>query len=233
MDPDGGRIAAPEAIAAEISRLALDGLRASGSLFYWIDPARRMVDTALVGLPARFYSDYRDRMEAVDPSNIDRMTAGGHSVTQLRGPGRTMGDRAAAYCRLLDGYGIADVIDLMFWHEGVAVAGIGILKCRDDPATSVETLATAAAIQRFVEFTLTRDERVARFRRRSAMARHFLFTPRETEVAERVLEGLTNSEIAAALEMKLPTVKSHLLQILGKSGCATRTKLAAELHRLV
>lgn len=232
MDHQPRLLTAPEPIAAEISRLALTSLRASGALFYWIDQTQSMADVSLVGITPRFYHDYLGRMEAVDPSNISRMTAAGHSLTQLRRAHHPMPEQAATYARLLSGYGVADVLDLMFWSEGVAVAGIGILKRENDPATCAETLATAGAVQRFIEFTLRKDPRFGRARRRRAMTQQFQLTMRETEVAELVFAGLTNGEIAAALDMRLPTVKSHLLQIFAKSGCTTRTKLAAELHRL-
>lgn len=232
MDHQPRLLSEPEPIAAEISRLALTSLRASGAFFYWIDPSRTMADVSLVGIAPRFYHDYLGRMEAVDPSNISRMTAAGHSLTHLRRADHPLTEHAATYARFLSGYGVADVLDLMFWSEGVAVAGIGILKRDEDPATCAETLATASAMQRFIEFTLRKDPRLGRARRRRAMTQRFQLTMREAEVAELVFAGLTNAEIAGALDMRLPTVKSHLLQVFAKSGCTTRTKLAAELHRL-
>ncbi len=140
---------------------------------------------------------------------------------------------AERYTQLLRRYDVSDVIDLMFWADGVPVAGIGVLKRWDDPASCDATLATAAALQRFMEFTLQKHQRFMHTRRRRALREHYGLTAREADVARLVFEGLTNEDIARALCIRVPTVKSHLMQIFGKTGCGNRTKLGAILHGLV
>ncbi len=49
-------------------------------------------------------------------------------------------------------------------------------------------------------------------------------TPREAEVLELMVEGLSNSEMAARLFVSLPTVKSHVASILRKLGVRDRTQ---------
>ena len=49
-------------------------------------------------------------------------------------------------------------------------------------------------------------------------------TPREAEVLELMVEGLSNSEMAARLFVSLPTVKSHVGSILRKLGVRDRTQ---------
>lgn len=49
-------------------------------------------------------------------------------------------------------------------------------------------------------------------------------TPREAEVLELMVEGLSNSEIAARLFVSLPTVKSHVASILRRLGVRDRTQ---------
>lgn len=49
-------------------------------------------------------------------------------------------------------------------------------------------------------------------------------TPREAEVLELMVEGLSNSEMAAQLFVSLPTVKSHVASILRKLGVRDRTQ---------
>lgn len=49
-------------------------------------------------------------------------------------------------------------------------------------------------------------------------------TPREAEVLELMVEGLSNSEMAARLYVSLPTVKSHVASILRKLGVRDRTQ---------
>ena len=48
-------------------------------------------------------------------------------------------------------------------------------------------------------------------------------TPRETEVLEQLLEGKSNKEIAAVLDLQVVTMKLHMKGILRKLGAANRT----------
>ncbi|HEY3471771.1 MAG TPA: AAA family ATPase [Amycolatopsis sp.] len=52
-------------------------------------------------------------------------------------------------------------------------------------------------------------------------------TPRETEVAAHVAEGLTNKQIAALMHISERTAESHVQHILTKLGLANRTGIAA------
>jgi two-component system, NarL family, response regulator YdfI len=52
-------------------------------------------------------------------------------------------------------------------------------------------------------------------------------TLREQEVLEMMMEGLSNKEIAAHLNISAHTVKFHISSILGKLGASTRTEAAA------
>ncbi len=51
-------------------------------------------------------------------------------------------------------------------------------------------------------------------------------TARENEVAQLVVEGYTNSEIADELCISLSTVKCHMQKIFKKIGVANRTMLS-------
>ena len=52
-------------------------------------------------------------------------------------------------------------------------------------------------------------------------------TLREREVLEMLMEGLSNKELAAHLNISAHTVKFHISSILGKLGASTRTEAAA------
>jgi DNA-binding NarL/FixJ family response regulator len=57
-------------------------------------------------------------------------------------------------------------------------------------------------------------------------------TPREQQVAQLLVRGLTNKEIAARLEISEHTVKFHLNGLLRKLGVSTRTEAVVQAARL-
>jgi DNA-binding NarL/FixJ family response regulator len=50
-------------------------------------------------------------------------------------------------------------------------------------------------------------------------------TAAESLVLQRLLQGLSNKAIAAALVLSPRTVESHISRLLAKTGCHTRTQL--------
>ncbi|RKS70988.1 regulatory LuxR family protein [Actinomadura pelletieri DSM 43383] len=57
-------------------------------------------------------------------------------------------------------------------------------------------------------------------------------TPRETQVAELVAEGLGNQQIAVRLGITVSTVKKHVSRVLAKSDCDSRVRFALLWRRL-
>ena len=64
---------------------------------------------------------------------------------------------------------------------------------------------------------------------REAFARRYGLSRREAEVAELVLRGYGNPEIATALGIALTTAKRHLTRIFRKTGVRSRTRLVNRL----
>ena len=56
-------------------------------------------------------------------------------------------------------------------------------------------------------------------------------SPRETEVLHLLIKGLTNPEIANALNISFGTAKAHVRAILAKLQVTDRTEAAAEAYR--
>jgi DNA-binding NarL/FixJ family response regulator len=54
-------------------------------------------------------------------------------------------------------------------------------------------------------------------------------TPREWQVAGLIGQGLTNKEIAARLEIQVPTAKAHVHQVLAKLGASRRGEVVLHL----
>jgi DNA-binding NarL/FixJ family response regulator len=57
-------------------------------------------------------------------------------------------------------------------------------------------------------------------------------TPRQQEIASRVLRGVSNKRIAGELDLTEQTVKDHLSAVFRKLGIHHRTELAARVRPL-
>ena len=55
-------------------------------------------------------------------------------------------------------------------------------------------------------------------------------SPRETEVLRLIATGRTNAEIAADLYISVPTVKTHVAQVLRKVGARDRVALVVAAY---
>jgi len=54
-------------------------------------------------------------------------------------------------------------------------------------------------------------------------------TPREWEVAHLIGDGFTNKEIASSLDIRVPTAKAHVHQVLAKLGARRRWEVVSRL----
>jgi DNA-binding NarL/FixJ family response regulator len=63
-------------------------------------------------------------------------------------------------------------------------------------------------------------------RRQEAATRLAALSPRETEIAGLVAEGLSNAEIGRRVHMSEPTIKTYVSRVLTKLDCANRVEIA-------
>jgi DNA-binding CsgD family transcriptional regulator len=54
------------------------------------------------------------------------------------------------------------------------------------------------------------------------------FTPREKDILQAIAEGKTNKEISESLRISFETVKSHVRNLLAKTGASSRTELISK-----
>ena len=63
------------------------------------------------------------------------------------------------------------------------------------------------------------------------MAKSTEFTERELDVLRHLAEGLTDKEIADALQLSVTTVRYHVNNLISKTGSSSRTELAVNAVR--
>ncbi len=116
--------------------------------------------------------------------------------------------------------------------EAVNVRVSGVLLADSTGAELSAALRAAAAGLAVVSSEIAKDILATLYaaRQRSRIESESLsavpeeLTPREHEVLEMMVEGLSNKEIAVQLNVSVHTVKFHISSILSKLGAATRTE---------
>jgi two-component system nitrate/nitrite response regulator NarL len=123
----------------------------------------------------------------------------------------------------------SDEQGVIAWAE----AGVSGLLARDvdvdDVAQAVETTAQGGTVcsPRLAALLLRRVAKAAEDRSMTAP-----LTSREREIAALLEQGLSNKEIAANLQIELPTVKNHVHSILTKLKASRRGQAAAMLRNV-
>jgi DNA-binding CsgD family transcriptional regulator len=194
---------------------------ASCCVFYRIAAQLEPHDFLLQQLRADMHERYLTHYRQVDPLQPRNCQLTGRSVVPLRLGMSAQGDSAnQRYGRFLQGYGVVDVVEVLAFEHGCPVAGISLLRGAEFGSFGPHELVQLQALQAMFEVAA---------RQLSPSAPALQLTPREWQVAELLRAGLSNKELARQLDVGLPTVKTHLINLFRKVAVSNRTELVATL----
>jgi DNA-binding CsgD family transcriptional regulator len=115
-------------------------------------------------------------------------------------------------------HGIEDIVGTLIDVGSAGVGYLGVPRPENQPV-SQRGLAILHKLRRQLAVYLEKHLSNARDR-----ASDHGLTRREREVAELIARGYTNEQVARQLHIGIDTVKKHVGQVLGKTGCASRTQ---------
>ncbi|WP_181156502.1 response regulator transcription factor [Microbacterium sp. MYb66] len=154
-------------------------------------------------------------------------------LMDLRMPGR---DGVSATREIVD-RGLGDVLVLTSFDEDELVFGairagaVGFLLKTVDAPTLVQAVRSVAAGEGALDPRVTRRALAAAAQGTAAPApagpEQPELTAREQEVLDGILQGWSNAQLAARLRISLPTVKTHVSNVLTKLGARSRSHAAA------
>jgi DNA-binding CsgD family transcriptional regulator len=201
-------------------------LGTSAGFFSWLSPSGHILKPELYGLEPTGWNEYAADYACHDPLNI------GTSISQKRRLVLYSNERDSsradvrAYERFRSRHAIADELSFIFWTDGVPFAALAAIKTVSDRPFSAN-MVDWAAMRDYFEFTLSAHPRVRKARLLRMLELRFNITPREIEVIELLCNGASNAAIATVLDIKLATVKTHVLNIFEKLGVESRAAVAA------
>jgi DNA-binding CsgD family transcriptional regulator len=205
-------------------------LAATGWVTYVVDPNWRFAHFLATGTSRVEQQAYASGFAALDPLAPGRCLAHDQSVAALHDKmSRAMDDHLAYQSGFLDRHGIVDALEIFLRSESDLIVGCSLLRHQAAPQFSSDDLAKADALRAIGDLALARA-----FPRLPTspvtIARRFpALTPREVTLVQLVAEGLNNKQVCRSLDISLPTVKTHLLNVFRKLGIGSRTELVARI----
>jgi DNA-binding NarL/FixJ family response regulator len=158
-------------------------------------------------------------------------------LMDLRMPGR---DGISATREIVD-RGLGDVLVLTSFDEDELVFGairagaVGFLLKTVDAPTLVQAVRAVAAGEGALDPRVTRRALAAVAQGAETATpssrEQTDLTAREQEVLDGILQGWSNAQLAARLRISVPTVKTHVSNVLTKLGARSRSHAAALVRR--
>jgi DNA-binding CsgD family transcriptional regulator len=195
---------------------------------YTTGPIVTKLDTPLLRLRAQATREsYLDAVHGADPFSPRRWNATAATVVSIRDVGGRAAFDTSRYAAFLADQGLGPQASVFLRDDGRIAAQIVLLRPAGAPEFGPEDLAQLRRTQPFLQEAFVLGS--ARSDAGVAALDAWDLTAREREVARLVTAGATNAEIAQALCVGLPTVKTHVSHLLHKLGARSRTELVARL----
>jgi DNA-binding CsgD family transcriptional regulator len=217
----------------DLQAIALDAFEAHSSVFYWITDDQKMDGITTCGICSNDMPWYLREMQPFDPLNIARLSGSKKRVATLSiDRNLAPANEFHYYEKYMQSCGIYDVLDFLFWDGLRAIAGLGVIKTKDDPPITTETIRVARSIQPLLESKLHSHPKIVGQRLRRRLREDYNLTEREVDVANLIRRGLTNRQISEELNIAEGTVKTHLWNLFQKLEVSNRTMISVRLAAL-
>ena len=196
---------------------------ASLAAFSQIDAQLQACDFQLMGMQPPMHHRYLEHYRHLDPLKPDNCRDIGLPVVSLRqGLAHHDAEKGREYLGFLHQHRVVDVVEIMAWVDERPVAGLSLLRDGELGAFSPAELDRLLPLHGLMQMA-------ARQLPRSAPDRLAGLTPREREIALLLQNGACNKTLARQLDLGLPTVKTHLINLFRKVGVKNRTELIGAL----
>lgn len=195
---------------------------ASRAAFYCVDRQLQAHDFSLHGMSGEMHRDYLDNYRQFDPLQPRNYVSSDLAVVPLglamaRQPIRD----SHRYRHFLQRYDVVDVVEVFAYWGSRPQAAISLLRTAEQGVFTSEQLTQLAALQALLQLAVAnlppQDDSLSSL------------TPKERQIALLLRQGVSNKELARELDVGLPTVKTHLINLFRKTGVSNRTELVSSL----
>lgn len=209
--------------------LAKNYLDAQGAMFYWINEDKRDAFIDLnINVSKEFIYKYHNLLQDYDPLNVAYFLKS-HENINLLSTCNSENQKVSVYKRFANDCGIDEILEIVFWRNNHAYAGIAVTnpndyKKRDE--SSIQVLHQILGTSIF-ELGNIKDNIVKNY------LKDLKLTTREMEVCNFITKGYANQDIAEAMEISLGTVKINANRIFDKLQVDGRLQLSILLSKVI
>lgn len=206
----------------------------SSSIFALVDPSIRSQGMVLRNLDIEADREYQTRYFRHDPLHPDHFRESRETVVCLDDLlTEEVLFRSVYYREFMRPHNMRHVTEMFLRRDGTIVAIISMMRDETMNGFSAAELELLHTLQPLLEFSLNNIYRPQRLNERSLLAEAFQLTPRELDVIEQIIAGLSNKVIADKMYVSLSTIKTHLQHIFDKLAVSSRTGLLAKIHMII
>lgn len=194
----------------------------SQAAFYCVDRQLQARDFQLHGMSGEMHRDYLDNYRQFDPLQPRNCLSSGLAVVPL---GLAMTRQPARdnrrYQDFLRRYGVIDVVEILAHRAGQPRAAISLLRTAEQGAFTSDQLSQLTALQSLLQLAVANMQPLE-----DPLSG---LTPKERQIALLLRQGASNKQLARELNVGLPTIKTHLINLFRKAGVSSRTELVGTL----
>ncbi len=208
--------------------LAKNYLDAQGAMFYWIneDKSDAFIDSN-INVSKEFIHKYHNLLQDYDPLNVAYFLKS-HENINLLNTCNSDNQKVSVYKRFANECGIDEILEIVFWRNNHAYAGIAVTNPNDYKKRDVNSIQALHQILGNSIFELSDIK--------GNIVKNYLkdlkLTNREVEVCELITKGYANQDIAEAMEISLGTVKINANRIFDKLEVEGRLQLSILLNNI-
>lgn len=200
--------------------------------FYFVDPHIHLKGFVGVNIDRSIEKDYNTEFWHLDPLHPRHFE---HSKESVVCSNTTLSQQqwlqTIFYQDFMKPRGFLHAADIFFRNQEGIIAALLTTRNKDCGKYEAHELELLHGAQRFIEFSLNKIYLPPRISERNYVEEKYGLTRRELDVLECAMTGYTNKVMCQELDMRLPTLRTHLRHIFEKVGVSGTNELIARIFR--
>lgn len=223
----------PYDFQSQATALALKFIQAAAARFLVFSP-RRNLNLAFYSPPGKAvmeqeYHSQHWRKDPMHPTHYEGTDVRIISNSMLKPLAEWK--RSEIYLEFLAPHGYTHDMDVFFRQGGEIVGVLTLLRSNESHPFTQEDTAAMEKIYSFIEYTLNKVFLPEQTLERQQLSAKYQLTPRELDVIECALSGLSNKKLLRRLRIELPTLRTHLQHIYNKISVHSGSEMIAKIVR--